>query len=74
MATALVLGTIGLVVFIALTIGLSGSSSTGEVSGLYSPDPDAGPAISGLFVDDGSFRRFLTDMVFGLTYDQSNAP
>ncbi len=54
MATALVLGTIGLVVFIALTFGLSGSSSTGEVSGLYSPDPDAGPAISGLFVDDGS--------------------
>ena len=52
-ATALVLGTIGVVAVIALALGLSGGSTTSEVSGFRSPDPDAGPAISGLFVDEG---------------------
>ncbi len=53
-ATALVLGTIGLVVIIALAFGLSGGSTTTEISGFRSPDPDAGPAISELFADEGS--------------------
>ncbi len=53
-ATALVVGTIGVVVVIALALGLSGGSTTSEVSSFRSPDPDAGPAISGLFVDEGS--------------------
>ncbi len=26
------------------------------------------------FMDDDSFRRWMTDTVFGLTYDQPNAP
>jgi len=52
-ATALVLGTIGLVAVVALAIGLAGGSKTTEVSDFRSPDPDAGPAISGLFVDEG---------------------
>ncbi len=27
-----------------------------------------------LFIDNEGFRRWMTDAVFGLTYDQPNAP
>ena len=52
-ATALVLGTIGVVAVIALALGLAGGSTISEGSLFPPADPAAGAAVSGLFAEEG---------------------
>ena len=52
-AALLALGAIGLVAVVALALGVGGGSTTSEGS-LFAPaHPEAGAAVSGLFVDEG---------------------
>ena len=50
----MIVGAIGLIVVIVLALGLTVRQTTTEVSQLQAPDPEAGAAVSGLFVDPGT--------------------
>jgi hypothetical protein len=52
--TGLIIGVIGLVVVVVLALGGTVSRTTSGVSELQAPDPEAGPSVSGLFVDPGT--------------------
>ncbi len=52
-ATMLVFGAIGIVAVVVLGLGLAGGSTRIEISEIRPANPDAGPAIARLLVDEG---------------------